>query len=314
MALQPDPAYAATPGWHVVGTEGTPDFDYTYPTGPLGGVTYYTPEANPDLIPAGAGIDGKTILMNGTGIEWGSLEDSTGWNFAGSGGWGFYIYEGSTYTMANIVMAPTTTDFGGAPMFNDASAGGTITNFSIDLSGSEVDPGLAFTGAGTITLRYGYIKDSYGHMVQGANLVDTSLSIDAQFCVFHNWGLGLGLGPHPQPLQFIGNGQISATSQYNLFYVDNPDYGGLGISYGDNVESPSLALIADNHNVLIIRAGNVTGLYLVNLSQIDGPAAIENNFIDPTGITGEVFQFGGAGSITVSNNINMLTGDVIPPP
>jgi len=88
----------------------------------------------------------------------------------------------------------------------------------------------------------------------------------------------------------------------------------LGMSFGDNVQTPRLTLIACNNNVILAPQGQITGMFVVNRSQIDGPASISNNFLDIEAVTGSVFQFGGTGSITVSNNINMRTGLVIPPP
>jgi hypothetical protein len=266
-------------------------------------VTYKTPES--DALPTGASIDGNTILINGSNV------DFAGWDFTGSGGWGIYIYSGSTYSFTNCKWAPTSTNFSGAPMVNDAGGTGSFTNCLFDLSGNEVDPGLALTGAGTVTIEYCYFNNSYGHFIQSSNLSATDLSLIVQFNLFQNWGRGLGLGPHPQPLQVIGYGSVSNVFEFNTLYLSNSAYGGLGVSWGDNVETPTLTNLSGSYNTIMLPAGQVTGFWVVNLSQISGPAGITYNYVDPAAITGVYFQFGGSGSITTSNNLNMRTGATI---
>jgi hypothetical protein len=134
-----------------------------------------------------------------------------------------------------------------------------------------------------------------------------------------------GSGPTQPTIQF--NGVFYSVNQITPPSPPSPPAsppvptGGQGFTTGDNYYTPSFPSGSIQYNAMFAKyapadlsgtQGGISTMFQMNASQITGPFTIGNNYLDVDWIWDQVFP-ADTGSVTITNNINMVTGEVITP-
>ena len=234
-----------------------------------------------------------------------------GFDFGLHNGWGIIINSGVTGTViqnCNFVVGSNNV----SPI--DALSGSgslTLLNNSFNCGGSaNLAPALAdalfYRGAGTLTVQYNYISNSYGHMIDfvGSNAVTPIV----EYNVFY--GYGMGAGSHGNPWYMNGNNQIT-NGHFDFNTIVQPS--------GVQGSNPALALpdgeagvtISNttlNNNVALNLSGASGGITYIFAAGGAGSSnnTIQDNYYDPTGTFGVFYGNSPWKGVTIVKNVKMI--------
>lgn len=321
--------YAARPSWNVAGLD--------YAVGIPAGTVLKDPTT---INMAGVTVDARAheVHIAGNNVT------LSGYDFSGGGGWTVYVDSGTNVTIenSNFLVGSNHQD----PIFVSAPASNvSILNNVIDGAGLlnyQIGQGLIEgDGLGNVTIEYNVIKNAYSEdIVWGNNTVGATQNIAIQYNLVQNAGLGGNQGAHGDWIQLVnspGANANSVTIDYNTWMQTVPFAQGhtQGLSlYSANSGSNSggVQTEAVENNTFIVAPGGLAGAYvnyaiIMDTSRLMGTGTIANNYFDPTGIgtpgyggswdyVGNYDDANGGpynGTVTSSNNVNMLTGTSIDP-
>src|SRR6202000_210616 len=164
--------------------------------------------------------------------------------------------------------------------------------------------------------KYNYIHDM---PADGIDLGDGTVTPTIEYNVIA--GLGYTPGSHPDPVQFVGDVVNNATIAYNTIYqpqgVEPNEALAVQAQLGSTITNTTIA-----NNVIIATGPNMSMSLNIGLFQDPGNTlkgvTVANNYVDPTGTFtatgfGDVAAEVGGSNLTISHNINFLTGQVTAP-
>ena len=254
------------------------------------------------------GITGNNVTLNG-------------YDFSLNGGWAVLITGGATNTVienSNFVLGSNNN----VPIQSDTSASNLtviddVFNGASETSSSAPSYMIYYQGSGTFVSEYNLFENLPSDAIDfGTN----SLTATVEFNVFDN--LGLQSGAHPDTVQ-LGGGATTTNLviAYNTIYqpaTQTEGMEGIQIAAWNGASATNTTI---TNNTLIAPMGAATGntmSYVMALLGSSGnpitDTVIENNYIDPTGAYGTFYPLtysGGPTNTTISNNVDMTTGNFI---
>jgi Tryptophan-rich Synechocystis species C-terminal domain len=182
--------------------------------------------------------------------------------------------------------------------------------------GTGIGSAIEYNGSGNFTAKYNYI---HGMPADGIDLGAGNQSPTIEYNLFD--GLGYTSGAHPDPVQFVGDDVNNALIAFNTIYQPQ----GVMANDGLTIHAQSGSTITDStlaNNVVIATGPNMSISLNIGLFQDTGNvlngAVVTNNYLDPTatftstGFGDTASEVEGA-NLTISNNVNLLTGDTTAP-
>ena len=314
--------YAAQPSWNVAGV----DYAVGIPSGTVlkDPSTISMPGVSVDLADHVINVSGSNVTLNG-------------YDFSGDGGWEVSVNSGSNITIENCNFAVGSND--NSPIYvTSAASNVTIIDNIINGagSGSGAQMLIAGDGAGTTTIEYNLIENAWGE--------DIVLSSDVggenwvvQYNVIENAGEGFNSGAHGDWIQTYnapGANTNSFECNFNTFVQDIPiaegrTQGISAFSANSGSNAGGVQTKSFNNNTFVATSGAyVNYAIILDTTRLIGTATIENNYFDTSGIGGAnggggnwdfVGVYNGSndgpynGTVTIYNNINMVTGAYLSP-
>ncbi len=309
--------YAVRPAWQVAGVD--------YAVGVQAGTSLKDPGVAGNL-PPGVSLDSVNHVVNILGNN----VTLNGLDFSLHGGWTVNIQPGTTGTTtiencnfslnANqpIAINASSTDVGNLTVLNCSFNGNQMNIPSVQPppAGTGLGAAISYDGNGSFVAKYNYIHDM---PADGIDLGDGTVTPTIEYNVFK--GLGYTPGSHPDPVQFVGDVVNNATIAYNTIYQPQGVEANEGLAVqaqlGSTITNTTIA-----NNVIIATGPNMTMSLNIGLFQDSGNVlkgvTVANNYVDPTG-TFTTTGFGDLPSevqgsnLTISHNINLLTGQTTAP-
>ena len=268
---------------------------------------------------AGVTVDtsNDTVYVTGNNVT------LNGYDFSLNGGWEVYIEDGASNTLIeNSNFLVGSNDQNPIQSTTDAS---NLTVVDCVFNGGANEPNesalIYFQGSGTFVSEYNVFENTPEDAID-LNPASPSLTSTVSFNLFDD--LGLEAGAHPDVVQFVGGVADNSIISYNTIYQPATNADGMeGIQIaaqlGGTVNNTTVA-----NNTLIAAMGAASGdtmsFVIALLSGPSGPGntinntLVENNYIDPTGAYGTFYPLtytGAPTNTTISNNVDMTTGDFI---
>jgi hypothetical protein len=313
--------YAVRPSWNVAGV----DYAVGMPSG-----TILKAPSTISMVGVSVDVADHVIKVSGNNIT------LSGYDFSLDGGWQVSINSGNNITIedSNFVVGSN----GQTPIYVSSNASNvTIIDNTINGSGSTLGASgataqmlIAGDGTGTTTIEYNLIENAWGE--------DIVLSSDVggenwvvQCNLIKNAGEGFNSGAHGDWIQTYnlpGANTNSLEVNFNTFVQDIPISEGRtqGISaFSANSGSNSGGVQTEsfnNNTFVAIRGAYVNYGIILDTTRLIGTATAQNNYFDTSGIGsspyGGSWKFVGSyngsnggpynGTVTIFNNINMVTG------
>ena len=301
--------YKDPPPWEVAGV----DYAVGIPSG--------TVLKNPATISmAGVTVDtsNDTVYVTGNNVT------LNGYDFSLNGGWEVYIEDGASNTLienSNFLVGSNDQN----PIQSTTDASNLTVVDCVFNGGGANEPNesalIYFQGSGTFVSEYNVFENTPEDAID-LNPASPSLTSTVSFNLFDD--LGLEAGAHPDVVQFVGGVADNSIISYNTIYQPATNADGMeGIQIaaqlGGTVNNTTVA-----NNTLIAAMGAASGdtmsFVIALLSGPSGPGntinntLVENNYIDPTGAYGTFYPLtytGAPTNTTISNNVDMTTGDFI---
>ncbi|MDE2603762.1 MAG: hypothetical protein KGL62_15520, partial [Bradyrhizobium sp.] len=307
------------PAWQVAGVD--------YAVGVAAGVSLKDPTVQANL-PTGVTIDSVNHVLD---IQ-GNNVTLNGFDFSLHGGWGVVIEPGTTGTTTiencnfsmgsseTVAISAGSSNVGNLTVLNCSFNGNQLNIPSVQPppAGTGVGSAIDYEGTGTFIAKYNYIHDM---PADGIDLGGGTPTIE--YNVFA--GLGYTPGAHPDPVQFAGGNVTNAMIAYNTIYQpqgslnQNANEGlSLHAQLGASITNTTLA-----NNVIIASGPNVSMSLDIGLFQDAGNVlngvVVSNNYLDPTGSLTPTTGFGDlsnevqGSNLTITGNVNMVTGQTTAP-
>ncbi len=269
---------------------------------------------------AGVSVDTSTHTVTVTGNN----VTLNGYDFSLNGGWQVYINGASNTVIenSNFVVGSN----GQIPiMSNNAASNLTVEYCSMNGGGQGAgDPALIyFQGSGTFVAEYDYLYNTPADAID-LNSAST-LSPTVSYNLFYQ--LGLTAGAHADTVQFVGNTVDNYVFTYNTVYEPASSTDGMeGIqveAQGNDGATVENSTVTNNTLVAPMGAaqGNTMSFVIALLADSNAPydntvtnTVLEDNYVDPTGAYGVFYPLtysGGPTNTTISNNVDMTTGDYV---
>lgn len=312
--------YTAVPSWNVAGVN--------YAVGIPSGTTLQDPLSSGNLVPAlvsdGCSYDSGDGLITCSGVNNITI---SGYDFSLHDGLGLNIenasniaISGNNFEVGSKLQNPIT--------LQDTVDGATISDNVINGDGLENDQtvgqGLIEANAyGTITIEYNYLQNAYSELMVLGNSPDGNSSYTVQYNLGMNAGLGANEGAHGDWVQITSYSgydpyTTGATFSFNTFVQSDPssEAASQGISFNGNDGGVFSSDIMTYNTVIAQSDASVNTFFNADYSWLDGTGNVENNYVDPTGMSDGIDDWvtivGGTGSysdnFTISNNIDMNSG------
>ena len=324
--------YQARPPWKIAGVD--------YNVGPASGTSFSDPTTA--TLPSGC-----TYTANSGGSSYNHVSCTNnntvfnGWDFtvAGNGRAGVSL-EFATGTTGNVVEnskfcdgigADGGNDIGGIIHFSNHGAGGSITLTNDDISGTcsgqSVGPegGLIVQNqTGSIIFEYNYCHDFAQHCVdvsEGSGLTNSGSKLNYNLIL----NSGLESGAHGEFAYYCG-GTITSISQNfnamsNAYLVSISNTANFAMAADSGCGSPGYLTSADTSYNLALGQGPqsgssypygnsnsyTTGYVFDTQGTASSSITATGNYVDYTGGYGP-FYSGNQAGVTLSNNINAVTG------
>ena len=309
--------YSVRPPWQVAGVD--------YAVGVPAGTALKDPSVAGNL-PPGVTLDTVNHVVNILGNN----VTLNGFDFSAGGGWTVNIEAGTTGTTtiencnfslnANqpIAINASSENVGNLTVQN-CSINGNQENIPSVLpppSGTGLGAAINYDGNGTFIAKANYIHDM---PADGIDLGSGTVTPTIEYNVFE--GLGYTPGSHPDPVQFVGDVVNNAIIAYNTIYQPQgvePNEGlAVQAQLGSTITNTTIA-----NNVIIATGPNMSISLNIGLFQDFGNVlngvTVANNYVDPTGTFtstgfGDLPSEVQGSNLTISNNINLLTGKTTAP-
>ena len=183
-------------------------------------------------------------------------------------------------------------------------------------AGTGIGSAIQYQGSGTFTAEYNYI---HGMPADGIDLGAGNSTPTIEYNLFD--GLGYTPGAHPDAVQFDGDVVNNALIAFNTIYQPQGVMPNEGLTIhaedGSTITNSTVA-----NNVVIATGPNASMSLNVGLFQDSGNtlngAVVTNNYLDPTATLtptgfGDIASEVGGTNLTITNNINLLTGTTTAP-
>ena len=202
--------------------------------------------------------------------------------------------------------------------------------------GSDSAGGLVRLGSkGTTLFQYNLVRNAwYQEVTCGPTPSVSPFNMTFQYNAFQNSGYGASSGDHGDILQAFSSSVGSPTFNdvefnWNLILQNElaANAATQGISTGGSAGNTAIYLnenMANNTVVVVPAAGNINYPFIINSDEVNGNSNLANNYVDLTGChinagsaVGAYYSDSGTGggpfhgTVTTSNNINMVTGSVL---
>jgi hypothetical protein len=191
------------------------------------------------------------------------------------------------------------------------SPGLTVSHSTIDGAGGpngNLSTLISARGVGTITLINNWLKNSPQHAFEIVQAVGDSMTLIYKYNLVEQ--LGMDPGAHPNYLQFSLGAATLVDVQYNTTYQQAQVAGGEGFQF-DGFPSASIRNVTCAYNTMITAGATIAMSYLIRgFSQ--NPGAVHDNYFDLSAAYGWNYPGSLAGWV-VSNNFDMVTGNVLTP-
>ena len=286
--------YASRPSWQVAGVD--------YHVGAPSGTALKDPAT---ISMAGVSVDTSTRTVNITGNN----VTLDGYDFSLHGGYQVYV-SGANTTIRNSNFALGTNT--GAYLISGGPSALNLTVEYCTMDASTIGNQtslIGYTGSGAITLRYNWFKNFPQHVLELAQ------GSGKEFSVVYKYNLieqgAIAAGAHLNYLQFGGGHATSVDVEYNTTYQTHQVAGGEGFQFYNN----SSGGIIDNsilaYNMMIAKGsgGGDAMSYLIHGGGTTG--SVHDNYFDITGAYGAFYGGSFNGWSSFSNNINMVTSNII---
>ena len=310
--------YAVRPSWNVAGVD--------YAVGIPQGIVLKDPFAGGVLAPALVALGGSANSSNHV-ITFSGVNNAviSGWDFSLEGGWTVQI------NSSNATIANSNFKVGAnlrPPIFVGNSANNvTIVNNVIDGSGLATNPAggmLVLNALGTTKIEYNLIENAYYQFIEAAPSSNGPSTQIIQYNIMQNAGIGAPQGAHGDWIQDLTDPSnlvfTDIEVNFNTLIQNNPVAATQGLSIlsaAGNSGTGYAAKEGVSNNTVVVKT-NVNYPIIIDTTWLNGSAVVSNNYIDQTGVVGS-YLFAGKyngvgtdgpynGSVTHSNNINMVTG------
>ena len=280
---------------------------------------------------AGVSVDTSNHVVTITGNN----VTLNGYDFSLNGGWEVDVASGNNITIENCNFEVGTNLQ--QPIYVATPASNvTIENNTIDGAGLKnafIGYGLIDASpSGTTTIEHNLIENAYSEDIVYTSQSAATNNLTLQYNLIENAGYGVSAGAHGDWIQlYAGAGTTLNNVQinYNTWVqnVGNNIASAQGIA-ASNANITQGAILAESiSNNTIVTSGSpasITYDILTDTTDLNGTETVSNNYIDPTGTQFGWSAFGSLagsgqpgtgpynGTVTTSNNVNMVTGASYP--
>lgn len=261
---------------------------------------------------SGVSVNGKVITVTGNNVT------LNGYDFSQNGGYCVNIAAGVTGTVienCNFVVDAN----GDVPINASSASCGNLTVNYCTLNGGPTSNGngncwalINYDGTGTLQCTYNYFENSPEDDIDMGGTVTPII----EYNLFVN--SGTSSGSHPDSIQFVGDTVKNLVMSYNTVYQPNPS-GMEGIQVCAQLNGSTITNSTVSNNTIVAKGPSPTLQMSCAIAIQQGSGCTINgcnvtgNYIDPTGMYYPFYTPQGS-NLTYTNNVDMVTGTVLPNP